>query len=493
MTDVDTGKAATGDAVLDRMLQGGIPRNRTVLVRGGPGTGKTTFGMQFLQEGLENGERCLFVSTEQTQSELRDSFAEFEFDLDHEELAVTTLHAVPDDGDGSGRRLKLRTLEGNSTIDERDVPLTEQNVARHFQAAAGCDRLVFDSISALQVLGDNRELFRRELLELIQLFTKDLGATALFTAEDIDDRVLDFTTHGVIELRRERVNGDPHRFLEITKMRGVDHDTRTVEAEIESGGVRCAPSRRSQPPELKTHKHTSIGIDGLDSLCGGGLATGTGVLFEHDGHANMTALFGAMMHAALDKGYSIVLVPTIRMRPDSVRTILEGHDQSLDSLLDDDRLFVIDMIGAWDETEDNVFGARESATGVRSILDAIAERAGDTPRFSLINADAMVNTLGTDDARAVRYAQEAHWLRSDDLLVHVHNPNVTGDRITGFYTNAAEQVLRTWITDNGLQYVSLKKSPCGFVGTTSLVEYTTEHPFLRVQDPPEERENPYAE
>lgn len=35
-------------------------------------------------------------------------------------------------------------------------------------------------------------------------------------------------------------------------------------------------------------------------------------------------------------------------------------------------------------------------------------------------------------------------------------------------------------------------SPCGFVGTTSLVEYTTEPPYLSVQRPPESRENPYA-
>ncbi|MFC7177314.1 hypothetical protein [Halosegnis marinus] len=65
--------------------------------------------------------------------------------------------------------------------------------------------------------------------------------------------------------------------------------------------------------------------------------------------------------------------------------------------------------------------------------------------------------------------------------------------MNGFYTNAAEQILRTWVTDAGLQYVSLRKSPCGFVGTTSLVEYTTEPPYLTVQEPPEERENPYAE
>jgi hypothetical protein len=46
---------------------------------------------------------------------------------------------------------------------------------------------------------------------------------------------------------------------------------------------------------------------------------------------------------------------------------------------------------------------------------------------------------------------------------------------------------------DGLQYVSLQKSPCGFVGTTSLVEYIEEPPYIRVQDPPISRENPFAE
>lgn len=88
-------QASTGDAVLDRMLNGGIPRNRTVLIAGAPGTGKTTLGMQFLQAGLEAGERCLFISTEQTRDDLRESFAGYDFDLDHEELAITSLHASP--------------------------------------------------------------------------------------------------------------------------------------------------------------------------------------------------------------------------------------------------------------------------------------------------------------------------------------------------------------------------------------------------------------
>jgi hypothetical protein len=46
--------------------------------------------------------------------------------------------------------------------------------------------------------------------------------------------------------------------------------------------------------------------------------------------------------------------------------------------------------------------------------------------------------------------------------------------------------------EDGLQYVNLEKSPCGFVGTTSLLEYVEDPPYIRVQRPPQERENPFA-
>ncbi|MFC7177313.1 RAD55 family ATPase [Halosegnis marinus] len=260
---------------------------------------------------------------------------------------------------------------------------------------------MLDSVSALRAVTDDGELFRRQLLELIRVFSDQLGATTLFTAENNDGHdPLSFTTHGVIGLRRERIDDDPHRFLEVEKMRGVDHDRRTVEYTLEPTGIEAGPVRRSQPPELKTHKHTSIGIDGLDALCGGGLATGAGVLLEHDGHANLTALFGALLSRAVERDSTLVLSPTIRMRPSSVRTILEGHDVSLDDLLERDRLFVIDMIGAWDGSRENVYADCHTADAVAAAYDDIARRAGDAPRFSLVNADAMVNTLGPEEARA---------------------------------------------------------------------------------------------
>ena len=265
-----------------------------------------------------------------------------------------------------------------------------------------------------------------------------------------------------------------------------------MELLIDDGGARLAPGRRSQPPALNTHSHTPIGLPGLDALCGGGLATGAGVLLEHDGQAHLTALYGAMFDAAIEQGFALVLVPTIRLRPQGVATILEGRGHDLDSLLAGDQLFVLDMIGAWDEARRNVFGARETAAGVQAELDAIRDRGGDDRLFSLINADAMYDTLGGADARRVRYFQEASLLGPDDMLVHVHNPAVTDDATSSFYRNTAEQVVQTHVADDGLQYVSLRKSPCGFVGTTSLVEYVEEPPYLRIQRPPQDRDNPYA-
>ena len=49
-------KVPTQIAGLDEVLEGGFPRGRTTLVSGGPGSGKTVLGLEFLCHGAEAGE-----------------------------------------------------------------------------------------------------------------------------------------------------------------------------------------------------------------------------------------------------------------------------------------------------------------------------------------------------------------------------------------------------------------------------------------------------
>jgi len=61
MTD-NAERVSTGVPGLDEILKGGLLPGRSYLVRGGPGTGKTTLGFHFLCEGLAKQEKPLFIS-----------------------------------------------------------------------------------------------------------------------------------------------------------------------------------------------------------------------------------------------------------------------------------------------------------------------------------------------------------------------------------------------------------------------------------------------
>ncbi|NOZ77307.1 MAG: hypothetical protein GXO65_06525 [Euryarchaeota archaeon] len=75
-------KTPTGIAGLDEMLDGGIPTGYTVLVSGGPGSGKSTFAMQFLTNGKEMyGEDGVYITMDERPSEIDRNFAQYGWDL----------------------------------------------------------------------------------------------------------------------------------------------------------------------------------------------------------------------------------------------------------------------------------------------------------------------------------------------------------------------------------------------------------------------------
>src|SRR5690242_6390449 len=74
-------KTPTGIAGFDEITEGGLPNGRPTLVCGGPGCGKTLFGLEFLIHGVEQGENGVFVTFEETEQELIKNVASLGYDL----------------------------------------------------------------------------------------------------------------------------------------------------------------------------------------------------------------------------------------------------------------------------------------------------------------------------------------------------------------------------------------------------------------------------
>ena len=75
-------RAAMGIEGLDDVLGGGLTRDRTYLIEGVPGSGKTTVALQFLLEGVKRGEPVLYVTLSETEGELRAAAASHGWDLE---------------------------------------------------------------------------------------------------------------------------------------------------------------------------------------------------------------------------------------------------------------------------------------------------------------------------------------------------------------------------------------------------------------------------
>ena len=76
-------RVKTGVKGMDKLLGGGIPHGRTVLLSGSCGTGKSIFSSQFIYEGLRNGEACVYLTFEQDKKKLIEDLREVGIDFDN--------------------------------------------------------------------------------------------------------------------------------------------------------------------------------------------------------------------------------------------------------------------------------------------------------------------------------------------------------------------------------------------------------------------------
>ena len=185
-------RSTTGVPGLDDILNGGLLSHRLYFIDGDPGAGKTTLALQFLLEGVQAGEKCLYITLSETKEELSAGAASHGWSLDG--IEIVELIAEESDLDGESQVTMYHPSE---------VELTE-TTRRVLDAVEKTNpsRIVFDSLSELRLLAQNSLRYRRQILALKQFFIGRKCTVLLLddrTSEG-SDLQLQSIAHGVVSL-----------------------------------------------------------------------------------------------------------------------------------------------------------------------------------------------------------------------------------------------------------------------------------------------------
>jgi len=266
----------------DLVALGGLSRGRTTLVTGTAGSGKTIFATQFLAHGILAGESAVFVTFEESPTEICRNVASMGWDIGSWEAAGrwAFVDASP------------QPAEETLVVGAFDLGALMARI-EHAVRRVAAQRVSIDSLNAVFTRFDDRAAVRHELLRLVSGL-KDIGVTTVMTSErsvDLRDGseygVEEFVVDNVIILRNTLEDEKRRRTLEILKFRGTGHQKGEFPFTVlADGGIVVIPLSAIELTQKSSNIRISSGNADLDGLCGGGFfrdsvilvsgATGTG-------------------------------------------------------------------------------------------------------------------------------------------------------------------------------------------------------------------------
>ena len=307
-------KAPTHIIGFDEITNGGIPRGRTTLVIGGPGSGKTIFALQTLVNGASNlGEPGIFVAFEERSKSIIANASTFGWNIpDLVDKKLFFLDARMDhDVVASGNFDLLGLLTSiKAKADEM-----------------GAKRIVFDSIDVLLNLFNDPLIERKELYRIYDWFCQT-GLTGLLTVRiEVDSLVdqrygfLQFMADYVVLLHHRLVDRMSTRGLRVLKYRGSSFAENESPLVIGPRGIEISCIRMSEIEYQVSTERVSTGIVRLDSMLNGGYFRGSSVLVTGMPGTAKSTLCGSFINESIRRGESALYVSFDESSNEMVRNL----------------------------------------------------------------------------------------------------------------------------------------------------------------------------
>ena len=290
-------KCPSGIKGFDEITEGGLPKNRTTLVSGGAGSGKTLFGIDFLINGATKfKEPGVFMSFEESEDELYTDVASLNLNLE-------------------GLVSQKKILIEHVLLEKKDIQETDFNLEglfvrlEHAIDSIDAKRVVLDSIESIFSGITDVGILRLEIKRLFK-WLKEKQVTAIVTGEPAQET---YTRHGleqyisdcIILLDNRVAEQIAIRRIRVVKYRGSKHGTNEYPFVIDNHGLSVIPITSAGLDQPGIAEKVSTGIPSLDKMFRGGkpgYTRGSTILASGTAGTGKTSLAAAFAVASCKRG-----------------------------------------------------------------------------------------------------------------------------------------------------------------------------------------------
>jgi KaiC/GvpD/RAD55 family RecA-like ATPase len=232
----------TGIEGFDELLDKGIPKGKAILVAGGAGSGKTIFCLQTIAHHASHGEKCFYMSFEESEEELREHMIDFGWNPKELEkkgnLRIQKFNPFDITRKVHGLLLKQK---GELMIDIDPIIIPKDYKPDFF---------IIDSLTAIASAFVGKENSYRIYIEQLFSFIKKLGATSFLITETEQipkifstTGVEEFLADGVVVFYNLKHGNVRENAIEILKLRGASHQKKIVAMQITGEGIVVYPEQ----------------------------------------------------------------------------------------------------------------------------------------------------------------------------------------------------------------------------------------------------------
>jgi len=226
---------------MNEILNGGLPIRNVVLLSGGPGTGKSIFGQQFLYAGLKLDEAGVLVTLEEHPVQIRINMDRFGWEpKKFEQEGKFAIIDAFTSGIGESAKRERYVVK-----DPDDIP-SFLDVLKQAITDINAKRVVIDSISTLYM---TKPMMARSTIMLIKKVLAGLGCTGFLISQvSVTDRGfggpgVEHAADGIIRLDLDEYDGELKRSIIVWKMRGTSHSMRRHPFDITNKGIIVYPNK----------------------------------------------------------------------------------------------------------------------------------------------------------------------------------------------------------------------------------------------------------